>query len=501
MPYFPAANYRAYRTELEAMDEILRLSGLDEFMLKSLLEQRREQAADDAAYSHGLEKFILQTRSALRISILRAHKSNASVRDLEITLADSNLEQWFCFIENFGTIRAPGKSTIDRARKLFTPELHGRAFAMLLQKAASAPEVHDPLLGHAINLLGFEIPVDLLETWYDSTCHCPDIHFPVDWVQLGDCCRTLLKAIGCIRKHGVKNRMPRGGTEKLLHDLNQLGIAMGNARRRKNSSSERKKNLRKMKHFADRMARHARTHRDLLVKHREGKTSLSPAQANLVIGRIESVLEILPQVRKQAHERIIGERRVPNDEKILSIYEPSTMVIVRGKSGSEVEYGNQLLLGENRDGLIVYWKLSEDVRSDSSRLLEAIENTEKNIGAKLGKVCADRGFSDEKTQERLGKSHPGTIDHICPKSPLKLEGKKADPDFRSSQKRRAQTEARVAIVTNTYQRGRSLSRGLASQRQELHWVMLAHNLRLLARRLVAQREAHEREQRRRKKAA
>ena len=437
----------------------------------------------------------------MRISILRAHKSNASVRDLEITLADSNLEQWFCFIENFGTIRAPGKSTIDRARKLFTPELHGRAFAMLLQKAASAPEVHDPLLGHAINLLGFEIPVDLLETWYDSTCHCPDIHFPVDWVQLGDCCRTLLKAIGCIRKHGVKNRMPRGGTEKLLHDLNQLGIAMGNARRRNNSSSERKKNLRKMKHFADRMARHARTHRDLLVKHREGKTSLSPAQANLVIGRIESVLEILPQVRKQAHERIIGERRVPNDKKILSIYEPSTMVIVRGKSGSEVEYGNQLLLGENRDGLIVYWKLSEDVRSDSSRLLEAIENTEKNIGAKLGKVCADRGFSDEKTQERLGKSHPGTIDHICPKSPLKLEGKKADPDFRSSQKRRAQTEARVAIVTNTYQRGRSLSRGLASQRQELHWVMLAHNLRLLARRLVAQREAHEREQRRRKKAA
>jgi hypothetical protein len=98
---------------------------------------------------------------------------------------------------------------------------------------------------------------------------------------------------------------------------------------------------------------------------------------------------------------IIGERRVPNNEKVLSIYEPGTKVIVRGKSGAEVEYGNPLLLGENRDGLIVHWDLFEDVRSDSKLLLGALEATEETIGTKLKEVSADRGFGDERTREKV----------------------------------------------------------------------------------------------------
>jgi len=491
MPVRPAANYRAYRAELEGIDEILRRSGLDDMILEHAIAERRRQAGDTAAHQRGLAAFIRHTRSAFRIGILHAHKGCAAVRSLEITLADSPLEQWFCFLENFDQIKAPGKSTIDRAKKRISPEVLDEAFATLLQKAASTPDGYDPLTEAAINLLGFEIPIDLLTVWYDSTCHSPDIHFPVDWVQLGDCCRTLLKATRCIREHGVKNRMPRGGADKLLHDLNQLNIALGNARRRKDSKSLRKKILREMKKFAGRMAHHARAHRDLLIGYREPKTDLSKAQAAQITGRIERVLDLLPRAKKQAHERIIGERRVPAGEKIISIYETAAKVIVRGKSGAEVEFGNPLLLGENADGLIVHWNLFEHVHTDSTLLLDAIEATEKIIGASLTKVVADRGFSDEKTQAKLALDRPELTDHICPRSPTKLTEKKSDRDFMRSQKRRAQTEARVAIITNSYQRGRSLSKGLESQRQELRWVMLAHNLRLLSRKLIAERKARE----------
>ena len=491
MPVRPCANYLAYRRELEAIDEILHLSGLDHFILEEALEKRRQLAPDDKTFRRGLAKFINHTRSSFRIGILRAHKGCASVRSLEITLGDSPLEQWFSFIGNFDQILAPGKSTIDRAKEHLGADTLDSAFAMLLQKAASVPTQYNPVLEGAFNLLGFEVPVDLLSVWYDATCHCPDIHFPVDWVQLGDCCRTLLKATLCIRKHGIKNRMPKGGPDKLLRKLNQLIIALGNARRRKDSKTQRKKIVRKMKHFARRMARHARTHRELLQKHRATKTDLSPGQASQIIERIDHVLELLPQAIKQTHERIIGERRVPNKEKILSIYETSTKVLVRGKSGAEVEYGNPLLLGENRDGLIVHWELFEDNCSDSKLLEKALPATEKTIGAKLEKIVTDRGFSDEKFQKKLTQEYPQLTDHICPRSPTKLAEKKQDPEFRKSQTRRAQTEARVAIIANNYQRGRSLSKGLESQRQELRWVMLAHNLRILARKLLAERAARE----------
>ena len=109
--------------------------------------------------------------------------------------------------------------------------------------------------------------------------------------------------------------MPRGGADKLLSELNNLCIALGNARRRKDSKKQRKALLRKMKKFAKRMAKHARTHLQLIEAQRELKTTLSPWQVELIAKRINNALDRLPQATAQAHERIIGEPRVPNEQK------------------------------------------------------------------------------------------------------------------------------------------------------------------------------------------
>ena len=55
-----------------------------------------------------------------------------------------------------------------------------------------------------------------------------------------------------------------------------------------------------------------------------------------VLKRIDEVMTLLPRAQKQAHERIIGGRRVDNAEKILSLYEPDVHVIIRGKAGADV---------------------------------------------------------------------------------------------------------------------------------------------------------------------
>jgi hypothetical protein len=63
------------------------------------------------------------------------------------------------------------------------------------------------------------------------------------------------------------------------------------------------------------------------------------------------VLARLPQAVSQAHERIIGERRVANGDMILNLYDPDIHVLVRGKAGAEVEFGNGLYLAEQAGGL------------------------------------------------------------------------------------------------------------------------------------------------------
>jgi hypothetical protein len=150
-----------------------------------------------------------------------------------------------------------------------------------------------------------------------------------------------------------------------------------------------------MKKLVKVVGRHARRHRDLLDREWE-KTGWTRRQAEQVLGRMDQVLELLPRAQKQAHERIIGERKVDNAEKILSLYEPDIQVLVRGKAGAEVEFGNKLLLGENQQGIILDYQLwQETAPADSSLLVESLERVVVALKRKMGAVGGDRGFASK----------------------------------------------------------------------------------------------------------
>ena len=72
-----------------------------------------------------------------------------------------------------------------------------------------------------------------------------------------------------------------------------------------------------MKRLTQVIERHALRYREMLVDRRE-ETDLSSAQAQVILDRIDNVVGQLEDVRRQAHERIIGERQVANKKKILS---------------------------------------------------------------------------------------------------------------------------------------------------------------------------------------
>lgn len=138
--------------------------------------------------------------------------------------------------------------------------------------------------------------------------------------------------------------------------MNRLSIEMTQQARRSGGKKERKRVLRQMKKLVKVVRAHARRHRELLAAHWD-QTTLSRGRADQILRRLDDVLELLPQAEKQAHERIIGARQVPNADKLLSLYEPEMRVIVRGKAGAEVEFGNTVLLGENRQGIIPDYEL------------------------------------------------------------------------------------------------------------------------------------------------
>jgi len=104
------------------------------------------------------------------------------------------------------------------------------------------------------------------------------------------------------------------------------------------------------------VAGHARTQADLLFScKRDAKKTFQQCEA--IVSRIHSNLAILPDLKKQARERIIGERKVDSDKNILSIHYTDISVISKGKTGTPAEFGNQLLVAETLNGYIVDAKL------------------------------------------------------------------------------------------------------------------------------------------------
>lgn len=110
--------------------------------------------------------------------------------------------------------------------------------------------------------------------------------------------------------------------------------------------------------------------------------------------RLWNILEQVEDITRQAHERIIGEKKVANADKILSLYEDDVHVIIRGKAGAEVEFGNGLYIAEQQQGVIVDWKLyREQPPSDSKNVAESIERMENHYGKGRVKLyCSDRAF-------------------------------------------------------------------------------------------------------------
>ena len=183
-------------------------------------------------------------------------------REFCARLADSALLQWLLHVGEVDSVKVFAKSTSHRFESWVKP--------------ASMQAINDQLtaLCAAPVLPGQSAPFDLKdpvrcdEAFFDTTVVKAPIHFPTDWVLLRDATRTLMKATLCIRRAGLKERMPQG-PEEFMREMNTLCMAMAAQRRQKDGRKQRKRILRSMKKLAKRVGVHAQAHLEALQTRRE----------------------------------------------------------------------------------------------------------------------------------------------------------------------------------------------------------------------------------------
>lgn len=464
---FGPKEYREERALFIRIDEILTSSGLESEFIRLAMEHHGFDSAKLSAKQ--TDAFCRNSVLALRSNIAR-HFKKMDHRNFCIRLADSPLLQWFLQIGRVDKVKAFAKSSSDRFTRWIDEaglrSINNKLIFLLTGADSSIPP------------FDLEAPISFDDIYFDSTCLKADMHFPIDWVLFRDATRTLMKATVLIRRAGLRHRMPQEPLE-FLSDINTLCMKMTAKNRTKDGRKHRKAVLREMKALSKRIGRHARKHLELLTT-RGHETDLTPGQIDQISRRIENILTQLPAAVKQAHERIIGGRKLPNNKKILSFYDPDVQVIVRGKSNAEVEFGNNLWLGETREGLIADYLLEKEKTSDAKQIQPAIDRLVRDQNLAVNNVWGDRGLHSAANDEFL--SDQGIRSGLCPRNVNELADRLGnEPGMREGLKRRAGTEARVSILIRDFMGKPARAKGFEHRELMVGWAVLSHNLWILAR--------------------
>ena len=191
------------------------------------------------------------------------------------------------------------------------------------------------------------------------------------------------------------------------------------------------------------------------------------------------MINLLPKAIEQANSRIISNKVIKNEDKILSAYHDNVNVIKRGKAGGQFEYGNPLFIAEQKDGVILDWRLYETDVKEPQSTKESIKRLTEDLNYEIKSLTGDRGCQSEANDKLLQKK--AITSGLCPRDPAQFIEKMEDPSFKKHQKRRAQTEARIGIFKNSILDGSLYERNIENKQMKVAWAVLAHNLWCIAR--------------------
>lgn len=100
--------------------------------------------------------------------------------------------------------------------------------------------------------------------------------------------------------------------------------------------------------------------------------------------------------------------QVPASEKLVSLFEPHTASIRKGKAGKPVEFGRVLWLGEVEGGIITQAKVLDGNPDDTAQLVPSVECHIQQFGRPPNLLAGDGKFAtptNEQPAQQRGVKH------------------------------------------------------------------------------------------------
>jgi len=192
------------------------------------------------------------------------------------------------------------------------------------------------------------------------------------------------------------------------------------------------------------------------------------------------VVAVIGQTRARINR---GINDVPG--KILSLFEPTTCAIRKGKAHKPTEFGRLVELIEVEHGFVSDYQVHDGNPSDTTMLIPSLERHINLFGKAPRNVATDRGFfsaKNEKDAKALGvKKVSMPARGRLSASRLLLQRSRW---FRDLQRWRANGEGRIGTLKNRYGLDRCMYKGDHAMQRWVGWAVFANNLTVVARRLA-----------------
>jgi len=208
----------------------------------------------------------------------------------------------------------------------------------------------------------------------------------------------------------------------------------------------------------------------------------SQPSAKRLVETLKHFIPLARQVIQQTTRRILKGEQVPAKEKIVSIFEEHTDIIVRGKEAKPVEYGHKLWLNEVEGGIVSHYRILDGNPSEEKQWKPSLKAHIKSFQHPPLQASADRGLSsdpNEKLAHDLGVRYV-----VIPKRGYRSKARLKHEHkawFVKGRYWHAGVEGRISVLKRAHGLGRCLNHGGTGFQCWVGWGVIAGNLAVLGR--------------------
>lgn len=220
----------------------------------------------------------------------------------------------------------------------------------------------------------------------------------------------------------------------------------------------------------------------------EAEAAAASLEAMTLSTQLEQWIKLTEQVCDTAHRRVLLGEKVPNSEKLFSLFETHTQLYRRGKAGTPNQFGRLALVFEDGAGFISHYHLMDREAGDADVIVEEARKAQRKHKGRIETASFDRGFYSAQNAEQLSR----LIDEPClaPRHPKQYAECLANGsvEFHRLRRRHPGIESAIGALQSGNGLKRCRDHSEIGFERYLGLAILGRNIHVLGKLLIAQRK-------------